>query len=547
MLILDNLTKFYGQNSVFDTVSLTIEDQQVVGMIDYEDQAVTELANVLSGQYLPDSGNILLDGQSITRRFLPIWSRLQPIGIIRREPQLVEALDIANSLYLGQEPPARQRWQRWLRVFDEYQVFHEAQHLLAKLNFTLPALHTRVGDLSMEQRQLIVIARLCIKSPRVIVIDQPGYTLSLPYQEQLFELIRAWRSAGKIIILGTANLDTLFAVCDRILVLRGGKIVVDSPVDQLTREEILAALVSNHSHRQLTPVIWALDSYYQSFRQAQLLRHKQQLLEQDLAQQNTIRQELLDLVSTQLTALDNANTALQDAQRRLLTQREDERKYLARELHDQIIQDLLTCNYQLEELGEAYPELHEAMEAIRHSLRNMVEELRRICGRLRPPTIDSFGLGATLQSYTSSWSERTGIGVELVVDSKLGRLTEEIELSLFRIIQEGLINAAKHANASAVSIHLTTMNSRMLQLIIADNGIGLAEEFDLGTLSNTGHFGMLGITERVALLGGRIVFRNQPTGGLQIHVEIPYPTLAQMDRYTAFDPQKIKSDQYPFG
>ena len=217
--------------------------------------------------------------------------------------------------------------------------------------------------------------------------------------------------------------------------------------------------------------------------------------------------------------------------RRLLTEREYERKRLARELHDQIIQDLLTCNYQLEELSESHPQIYASVDAIRNSVRSMVEDLRRICGRLRPPTIDSFGLGAALQSYTSTWSDRTGIAIDLQVDSKIGRLTEEIELSLFRIIQESLNNAAKHANASSVSVHLNYMNPRMLQLLIADNGIGFAEPFDLGQLSNAGHFGILGITERVALLGGRITFRNQPTGGLQIQVEVPHPSVGQPEKY----------------
>jgi signal transduction histidine kinase len=269
-------------------------------------------------------------------------------------------------------------------------------------------------------------------------------------------------------------------------------------------------------------VIWALDSYYQALRQAQLLRHQQQLLEQDLAQQNSIRQALLEQLSVQVSALDDANLALQDAQRRLLTEREDERKHLARELHDQIIQDLLTCNYQLEELAEEHPLLDADVAEIRDSVRNMVKELRRICGRLRPPTIDSFGLGATLQSYTQSWSERTGIEVDLQIDDKIGRLTEELELSIFRIIQESLNNAAKHAHASLVSVSVKLLNPRMLQLLISDNGIGFVEAFDLGQLSNAGHYGILGITERVALFGGRITFRNQLTGGLQIEVELPH-------------------------
>lgn len=166
-------------------------------------------------------------------------------------------------------------------------------------------------------------------------------------------------------------------------------------------------LVSERQPGQVTPLIWALDTYYQALRQAQLLRHNQELLEQDLARQNLLRQELLEQLSLQVSALDDANLALQIAQRRLLTEREEERKHLARELHDQIIQDLLTWNYQLETIAESCPPVQENIDAIRDSVLKMVDELRGICGRLRPPTIDSFGLGTALQSYTRSWSERT--------------------------------------------------------------------------------------------------------------------------------------------
>jgi len=518
MLILDHISKLYGQNCVLDDVSLDIAAGNVVGVVDHEGQAILELVNMLSGQHGPDSGQIRIENQRLSWKFRPQQHR---IGIVYREPRLVGSLDIASHIFLAHEPKSQQRIRKWMNIHNPYHIFSDAERLLSELNFNLPTAHTPVDDLSVEQRQLVAIAQLIVQSPRIIVVDHPGRTLSLPYQEQLLDLIRMWRKERKTIILGTPNLDTLYAVCDRIIVLRNGKIVIDSPIDEVSRESVVAALVSERQHGQVTPLIWALDTYYQAFRQAQLLRHNQELLEQDLARENMIRQELLDQLSVQVSALDDANLALQVAQRRLLTEREEERKHLARELHDQVIQDLLAWNYQLETIAETFPQLHTNIDALRDGVRNMVEDLRRICSRLRPPTIDSFGLGAALQSYTSSWSERTGIQVDLQVDRRIGRLTEEIELSVFRIVQESLSNITKHAHASFVTVQLNYLSLRMLQLLIADNGIGLEETFDLGQLSGEGHFGILGITERVALLGGRINFRNQPAGGLQIQVEVP--------------------------
>ncbi|MBZ0274893.1 MAG: ATP-binding cassette domain-containing protein [Anaerolineae bacterium] len=528
MLAFDGVSKLYGQHRIFDNVSLNIADQSVVGLVDNEGQAMLELVDMLSGQHGPDSGQIRIDDQRLNWTFRP---QQHHIGLIYREPRLIDSLDIANHIFIGHEPKPERRLLRWINLYNPYRVFSDAERLISQLNFTLPIAHTLVRNLSIEQRQLVSIMQLIVQSPRTIIVDHPGRTLSVPYQEKLLDLIRKWRAEGKTIVLGTSNLDTLFAVCDRIIVLRNGKIVLDSPIDQTNRESIVAALVSERPQGQVTPLIWALDTYYQAFRQAQLLRHNQELLEQDLARQDSIRLELLEQLSVQVSALDEANLALQIAQRRLLTEREAERKHLARELHDQIIQDLLTWNYQLEALSESFPQMEDNLETIRDSIRSMIEDLRRICSRLRPPTIDSFGLGAALQSYTRSWSERTGIEVDLQVDSRIDRLTEEIELSLFRIVQESLNNINKHANASTVTVHLNHLNPRMLQLLIEDNGTGLEETFDLRQLSNKGHFGILGVTERVALLGGRIAFRNQPNGGLQIQVEIPHLGVETQERH----------------
>ena len=155
-----------------------------------------------------------------------------------------------------------------------------------------------------------------------------------------------------------------------------------------------------------------------------------------------------------------------------------------------------------------------------------MEDLRRICGNLRPPTIDSLGLGAALQSYARDWSDRTGISVMLDLPTNVGRLPEAIELSIFRIVQEGLNNVRKHAQASAVEICLKHTSPRMLFCSIADNGEGLATDFNLAALSADGHYGLLGISERVALFGGRLRLQNQADGGLRLEVEIPHPRVA---------------------
>jgi signal transduction histidine kinase len=231
-------------------------------------------------------------------------------------------------------------------------------------------------------------------------------------------------------------------------------------------------------------------------------------------------------LAQQVKALDQANLALQDAQRRLLTEREEERKHLARELHDQVIQGLLSVNYRLEEIeveGNVVPMVKVDLADVRESIRSQVTDIRRMCGDLRPPTLDSLGLGAAIQSYTREWSEHTEVSVMLDLSPNLGSLPEAIELSVFRMIQEALNNVRKHARASRVQIRLKHTSPRTLLLSIADDGDGLTGDFDPSKLAAQGHYGFLGISERVALLGGRLELRNQADGGLLMEIEIPHP------------------------
>jgi signal transduction histidine kinase len=483
---------------------------------------VATLIELLSGRDLPDEGKIVLDARPLEWPFNP---QEHGIGIIYEEPKLVDSLDIPSNIFLGNE----NYWVKkrgWFHTVNPYDMYDEAAHLLESLNFYLPSLSAKTATLSLEQRQMVAIARVLAAGPKLIMVENPSRSLSLPHQEQLLKLMRAWQEKKCMFILCSVNLDHLFATSDRIAVLRDGRLIKDTPTDKTNREEIVAALVGAADHQQITPVIWALDSYYQARQKAEMLHHNQQLLERDLAKQDTLNKQLLEQLSIQVEALDKANNALQDAHRRLLIEREQERKRLARELHDQLIQDLLSLNYELEDIENApdqWQKLTDKLPGMRDHIRQMVDDLRRICGNLRPPTIDSLGLDGALKSYVANWSEQTGIQADLHIDEGVGRLPERIELSIFRIVQEGLNNVRNHANASHVAVSLAHTTPRMLKMTITDNGEGLADNFDLGSLNQAGHYGLLGITERVALMGGRIHFGNQPDGGLQIQVEIPHP------------------------
>lgn len=525
LLRVTNLSKQFGTLAAVQRISFEVCAGEVVGLAGRSGSGKTVLTMLLAGLYAPSQGEIYFNGRYLP---WPFQARQLGIEVIHQKPDLAERLDITCNIFLGAEIG----WPavvKWLKIPNRRYMDRQAARILAELDVPFESLHQKVANLSSEQRQMIAIARTMARPARLVIIDEPTVLLGYAYQQKLLSLIQSWQRQGKAIIFCSNNLDHLFAVTDRIIVLRQGCWVASRRTDETNREEIVAAMVGMSDRQQLTPAIWALDSYYRARQQAEKLHHQQQLLERDLAAQDSLNQQLIHQLATQVTALDRANLALQDAHRRLLTEREQERKHLAREIHDQVIQDLLTVNYRLEEVAEdgaADGNLSEEIADIRSSIRVLVDDLRRICGILRPPTIDSLGLGAALQSYARDWSERTGISVALDLPDHLGRLPEAIELSIFRIVQEGLSNVRKHAQAGTVRICLQHTSPRMLLVTISDDGRGLADNFDLGSLSAKGHYGLLGISERVALLGGRLKLQNQAGGGLRLEVEIPHPRVA---------------------
>ncbi len=520
-----NLCKNFGALSALAHVNLDISPGEVVGLAGRSGSGKSVLINLLAGLYEPSSGDVYFDGQRVSV-FRPHVMRALGIEVIHQKAELAENLDIISNIFLGSEL-GRSLGVPWLRRPDQKHMEREAGRILDRLSVHFESLRAKARDLSGENRQIIAIARAMVRPARLMVVDEPVVTLSFAINKTLLGLIQEWRASGTAVIIASSSLDDLFAVTDRLVVLRDGQKVAERLTDATTLEEIVGLVVGSPEHEPITPIIWALDSYYRARQQAEQLRHQQTLLESNLAAQDTLNKQLVEQLAQQLHSLDSVNVALQEAQRRLMTEREEERKLLARELHDDIIQDLLSVSFSLEDLagrlespaaGPADDELQE----LRFTIRQLIENLRRICGDLRPPTLDSLGLGAAIQSYAHDWSERTGIALKLDIAPDLGRLPEDTELSVFRIVQEGLRNVHKHSDASAVTLCVEHTTPRSLRISLSDDGRGVSESFDLATLIKQGHYGLLGVSERVALLGGRLQLRSQSNGGLCLEVEIPH-------------------------
>ncbi len=524
ILKVDNLSKYFGTLPVVQRVSFDINPGEVVGLTGSIGSGKSVIAMMIAGLYKSNQGRIEFAGKELV---WPFPSKKHGIAVIHQKPHLQDHYDVVSNLFLGNEIGKLSKLG-WLRIIDQKGMDRKAKQIVEQLGIEISSLNEKVYNLSGELRQMIAIGRTLTYNAKMVIIDEPTLMLGYPYQQRLLALIQNWRQQGVSVLFTSNNLDHLFAVTDRIIVLHQGRKLADLITDETNRKSVVDLLLGLGNPQLPDPAILDLDSYNRIRENSEKLRYHQMMVGKDMAIGPGLNRQLTEQLAEQVQALDQANLALLEAQRRLIAEREEERKHVAREIHDQVIQDLLSINYELEDMETVVPvskTLTNDLTDVRQNIRELVDNLRNICGNLRPPTIDSLGLGAALQSYARDWTSRTGVKVSLKLDENLGRLPESAELSIFRIVQEGLSNIWHHADATKVDIVLEHTSPRTLMISIADDGRGGLEDFDLTKLANNGHFGLIGINERVALLDGRFRIQEGNNKGTILLVEIPHPRI----------------------
>ena len=214
-------------------------------------------------------------------------------------------------------------------------------------------------------------------------------------------------------------------------------------------------------------------------------------------------------------AVDLSARVASDALGRVVEAQELERRRLARELHDQTGQELTSVLLGLKAVEEAKTdeERAESLATVRQQVVETLHAVRRLAVELRPKALDDFGLVAALERLGETFAERTGMRVDL--EANVGdRLPSDLETALYRIVQEALTNIVKHAEATAVSIVLAR-SGRSVTAVIEDDGRGFTPELDGDGL------GLLGMGERLALLGGKLKLESSPGAGTTIVAEVP--------------------------
>lgn len=247
---------------------------------------------------------------------------------------------------------------------------------------------------------------------------------------------------------------------------------------------------------------------------------------------DTRDREILDVVARQAgIALQNARLiaelqkrALESAQlhRQVVLAREDERKRVARELHDQIIQPLVGLNFQLAD-ARASAALGSDGSARRRKedIQRVVDDVRRICADLRPPALDTLGLASAVRAQVREIGRQGSFQVRLTVEGDEERdLPEELSVCMYRVLQEALLNVQKHAAARQVRVGLCIGPDEVM-LTVEDDGRGLEAPLQLNRLVGAGHFGLAGSRERLSLVNGRLEISSTLPHGTRLVARAP--------------------------
>jgi two-component system sensor histidine kinase UhpB len=213
---------------------------------------------------------------------------------------------------------------------------------------------------------------------------------------------------------------------------------------------------------------------------------------------------------------------IEDERRRsgrlVLRAQEEERRRLARDLHDEVNQALTAILLRLQALSEDAPDpLAPQIAALKTLVSQAMEELLRLARQLRPASLDDLGLIAAIEGQLARFSEQTGIQTALHSEGTPEAITEDQQTVIYRVVQEALSNTAQHSAATYVDFELRVFPSHGVELRVRDNGKG----FDAVHQGDGGGIGLSGMAERARLVGGELTVTSSPGAGTRVRLYIP--------------------------
>lgn len=237
----------------------------------------------------------------------------------------------------------------------------------------------------------------------------------------------------------------------------------------------------------------------------------------DIHEQRTARELLEQRVAERTRELEALSAQRQQLLERLVAATEEERQRIARELHDEMGQHLTALKVSLESLTAP----DSAVSRMKEIVARLDTSVDRLALELRPPALDDVGLCGAVSSLIEQFIAASGINVDVhLIGRDDERLPEAVESAVYRVLQEALTNVWKHAGVPSISVILEK-NHAQVQLIVEDRGRGFDVEQIMPAAARHGHFGLLGMRERAALVGGTLHIESEPGHGTTVYVRVP--------------------------
>ena len=240
LLALKGFTKSFGPVQALTDVDFEVNAGEVIALVGDNGAGKSTLIKAISGVQPPDSGQAYFEDKPV-RVSDPTAATTLGIATVHQDLALCDNLDVVANLYLGQEVVGNGGIP--LPVINETKMEQHANELLDELSVTtLGSVRTEVGSLSGGQRQSVAIARSLLGEPKVVLLDEPTAALGVAQTAQVLSLIKRLRERGLGVVVISHNLEDVFEVADRIIVLRLGRREATFDVSKTTREEVVAAI-----------------------------------------------------------------------------------------------------------------------------------------------------------------------------------------------------------------------------------------------------------------------------------------------------------------
>jgi D-xylose transport system ATP-binding protein len=240
VLALEGVTKSFGPVQALDGVDFGVRSGEVVALVGDNGAGKSTLVKVIAGIHPADSGRILFEGSPVTISG-PHDATDLGIATVYQDLALCDNLDVVENLFLGREELASGAGEL-LRSLDEIEMEQRSHELLSNLAVTITDVRAEVGTMSGGQRQQVAIARSLLGEPKVVILDEPTAALGVRQTALVLELIKRLRDQGHGVVVISHNLADVFAVADRVFVLRLGKKAGDFDADQVSQEDVVAAI-----------------------------------------------------------------------------------------------------------------------------------------------------------------------------------------------------------------------------------------------------------------------------------------------------------------